>query len=141
MKKLIIFVLVFTFSNIVYADGTYGCVIGQSGGFDWVHGVWKLTKYSNNRNVLISVKENGLKLEYKESDDELPNLLTCNNGRDSPFQNYKKDYQLNCMNSTGVHLIFSENSLKGGISYLFGSVSSSEKRDSLSVNTLTCTKF
>ena len=62
MKKLIIFVLVFTFSNIVYADGTYGCVIGQSGGFDWVHGVWKLTKYSNN--LFFARNKNIIKVNF-----------------------------------------------------------------------------
>jgi hypothetical protein len=134
MKRIATTILFSLLSVTVYADGNYGCVMNVSGGLKWVNGSWKLTNFKPE-NILISVKENGSKLKYKsnsfegEYDCSTENLLTV------------KTKFLNCHDYFGSVVVFDEVTLKGGSSFLFGSISKSNDRDSLSVNEFTCQKF
>jgi len=137
MKKFLLTLLLSYLSATVYADGNYGCVMNISGGFNWENGSWKLTTFTKE-NLLISVQENGSKLKYKTASDSVEDEYVCT----TQILWVQQTKFLNCHNHWGNMVVFDEVALKGGSSFLNGSITrSNQYKDSISVKEFTCQKF
>ncbi len=135
MKRIATTILFSLLSVTVYADGNYGCVMSVSGGFHWENGNWKLTNFAKE-NILISVKENGSKLNFKRASMNYEYPFTC------VTVGYPSE-NASLLSCRGTGLIeFDEINLRGGYANIFGSIQKNkDSRDSLSVTEFTCQKF
>jgi len=139
MRKLLLTLIFSCLSATVHADGNYGCVQNVSGGFSWEKGSWKLSNFTK-QNILISVQGNGSSMKFKEASDTYESELVCHLSKFFT-RNGSSDF-LTCSDDSGGTVVFDEINLKGGISYLLGSITKSNQyKDSLSVKEFTCQKF
>ena len=133
MMKKLIFALLINFVGVsVHAQNKpLACQTDAVGGLLWQNGRWELSNFSQQRFILVQSNE-GLTKESaaKALINDFPNLVSC-----------KKDETVTCFDNFGGHLLFDPKTLKGGISILFGSISTKTKKDSVSVQVFTCTPF
>ena len=137
MKKtpislLILLCALFFTSGVIAQNKPLACQTDDVGGFQWENGQWVMSKYVNQKFILVQTKD-GLTLDSvaKAMLNDFPNQVFCRN--ESP--------QISCMDRTGTYLFFDPRTLKGGISRTFGSTRNESKRDSVSIAVFSCTPF
>jgi hypothetical protein len=119
MKKipvtlLILLCSVFFTSGAIAQNKPLACQADAAGGLEWRNGKWEVTRYEEQKFILVQTNENLTKDSVAKAlrIGESPELVSC-----------QKNVTVTCSNSLGGHLLFDPKTLKGGIASLFGSIS------------------
>lgn len=132
--KYVIGLMLASLSMFTYAQRTpLACQVDRSAGLNWEEGKWNVRSFTPSEKFIL-VREG--------------NLLTSDSvakaiGR-SPANMKCVDVLMGdimCTNQTGFSMFFSLTTNKGGMSYLMGATSTNASRDSVAVETFTCTSF
>lgn len=139
MKKihitlLIILNSVFFSAGAIAQNKPLACQSDIKAGLSWQNKRWVTGQFVEKRFILVQI-EDGLTTEsvakalYGSTDDY---GLICRNVRP----------QISCTGISGESLYFDPRTLKGGVSYLFGTTSTDmASRDTVTVDAFSCTPF
>lgn len=138
MKKipvtlLILLCSVFFTNGAIAQNKPLACQTDAVGGLQWENGQWVVSKYVPRKFILVQTKD-GLSKESVAkafSIGDAPELVSCINNAN-----------ITCYDLLGDHLLFDLKTLRGGISSLYGSISTSTTtKDSVTVQMFSCTAF
>jgi hypothetical protein len=113
---------------------TYACQYIKSGGLLWENKEWKATSFKSDAPFFLSAINNQL----------TPNSVSKIFGTDvTCLEKEAVSDTQTCATVLADLLIFSFKTMNGGVSHIFGSRSESNqaRKDTLSVETFTCTKM
>lgn len=136
MKKIqipLLFLLCFLFftSEAIAQNKPLACQSDAASGLEWENGEWAIRRYVAQKFILVQTNEGLTKDSVaKALNVDYPDLISC-----------KKEGTVTCFDQFGGHLLFNPKVLKGGISFLFGSISTQTRRDSVTVIVFSCTPF
>ncbi len=107
------------------------CQGDAAAGLLWENGRWVTKSFKTDKFILVQTNS-GLTQESVAkaiaSDSE---LVSCRNF----------GVRISCVDPVGHSLFFDPRTLQGGVSQMFGSISSGTKRDTVSVQVFSCTPF
>ncbi len=137
MKKTLVSLLIllcamFFASGAIAQNKPVACQTDAVSGLQWENGQWVMSKYNSQKFILVQTNEGLTKESVAKAlhIEEFPQLVTC-----------KKEGTITCFDNLGGHLLFDPTTLKGGISMLYGSISTKAQRDSVVVKVYSCTPF
>ena len=137
MKKLLSALLLTLVGASVQAQNQpLACLTEESAGLKWESGRW-VTKSFNpivSKFILVQVRNTLTIDSASKALIASPSSVSCRND-----VGYK--LRIECTDTTGGSLYFDPTTLKGGISQLLGSTSSSVEKDTVSVLVFSCTPF
>ena len=136
MKKtqitlMIVLSSIFITNGAIAQNKPLACQGDAGAGLLWENGRWVTKSFKTDKFILVQTNS-GLTLESVAkaiaSDSE---LVSCRNF----------GVRISCVDPVGHSLFFDPRTLQGGISQMFGSISSGTKRDTVSVQVFSCTPF
>ena len=124
---------IFLTNESAASDIRLACQVEKSGGLNWEGGRWVLTSFRNDKFTLI------------QSEQTLTAESVTKAAGYNPKYSILTSCQVTitgeniCSMTNGTFLFFSPQTLKGGLSWLTGSVTNEERRDSINVSAFSCT--
>ena len=128
----------------------YTCITDVAAGLIWKDGKWKATGFTPEGKFLLTIFDNSEKFENLDMASAVVSGLgkedtwVCStakktmNKMDDPFG--FSGISFSCVGGHGRTLIFSDKTMRGGISNLLGSIDIESKRDGLTVMPFICKK-
>ena len=123
----------------IVSDKTYACMsVAPATGVTWNAGRWEPQRYGLLEKFLLNVL-----VIQDASKQQYLHFNIKGDGKEDHCGAIKEPFSLtglSCMQH-GRSILFSEETMKGGISYLLGATSTDTKRDALAVMPFTCQNF
>lgn len=131
-KNLAILLITLVGMSAQAQNKPFACQTDVAAGLAWVNGRWITNSFEKPKFILVQA---GMVLtadSVAKTLSSVSSFVTCKNNT---------YLHIECTDMMGGSLFFDPETLKGGISQLYGSINSGAKRDTVTVQIFSCTPF